>query len=194
MKRNNLHHALDLRRADLDPERMACALAVQHIRRLIATGGTGAHLLDEDEALTPLHLDAFLVRPGETSHVTRRFEEDWHQVHQLIPQIQADWERGHALFQEDLVRATSDPEEMEYLSHNDVALASDAAIGAQKPLLTTRCSKPGSRTATCWRGGNISLQRMMCLSKAGLHERNHGSYGVIGRREFMLERVVPVIG
>ena len=132
MKRNDLQHALDLRRADLDPELLACALAVQYIRRLIAPVGNGAHLLQEKIALSPQQLDAFLVCAGETAHMTRHFEQEWRQWHQVMPQMQAAGERGKALFQEDLVRATSHPEEMEYLSQIDFVIDCYAAVVARK--------------------------------------------------------------
>jgi len=38
MRSDDLQACLDLRRADFDPDLFAAALAVQHIRRLIAAG------------------------------------------------------------------------------------------------------------------------------------------------------------
>jgi len=131
MKCTDLQCALDLRQEDLDPEMFAAAVAVQYMRRLIATGGNGPYRLDE-EALSPHHLEAFLVRAVEAAHMSRRFEQEWCQLHQLMPQILTAWERGQALFQEDVVRATRNPEEMEYLSMIDFAEDCYAAVDARK--------------------------------------------------------------
>ena len=129
---NDLHYFLDLRRADLDPELFAAAVAVHHIRRLIAAGGGRVERSDEEEALSPHHLAAFLARAVETAKRTKRFEQEWRRLQRLVPQIQAAWERGQALFQEDLARATINPEEMEYLCHIDFAEDCYAAVDARK--------------------------------------------------------------
>lgn len=131
MKHTDLQCALDLRREDLDPELFAAAVAVQYIRRLVATGGNGPYRLDE-ESLSPHYLGDFLARAVETAHRTRRFEQEWGQLHQSMPQIQAAWERGQALFQEDLAHAMTNPEEMEYLSMSDFAEDCYAAVDARK--------------------------------------------------------------
>jgi hypothetical protein len=129
---NDLHYYLDLRRADLDPELFAAALAVHSMRRLIAAGGGSVERPDEEEALSPHHLAAFLACALETATRTRRFEQEWRRLQRLVPQIQAAWERGQALFQEDVVRATSNPEEMEYLAQIDFALDCYAEVRARK--------------------------------------------------------------
>ena len=129
---NDLHYFLDLRRADLDPELFASALAVHSMRRLIAAGGGSVERPDEEEALSPHHLAAFLARAVETATRTRRFEQEWCRLQRLVPQIQAAWERGQALFQEDLARAMTNPEEMEYLSMIDFALDCYAAVDARR--------------------------------------------------------------
>jgi hypothetical protein len=122
---------LDLRREDLDPELFAAAVAVQYIRRLIAAGGGSVERPDK-EALSPHHLEAFLAHSVETARKTRRFEQEWRRLHRLVPRIQVAWERGQALFQEDLARATIYPEAMDYLCHLDFAEDCYAAVGAQK--------------------------------------------------------------
>ena len=132
MTSDDLQDCLDLRRADLDPERFAAALAVQHIRRLIVAGGGRVERSDEQEALSPHHLEAFLARAVETSKRTKRFEQEWRRLQRLVPQIQAAWERGQALFQEDLARATANHEVMEYLSMIDFAEDYYAAADARR--------------------------------------------------------------
>ncbi len=121
MTSDDLPSYLDLRRADLDPELFAAAVALHPIRKLIAAGGGSIEQPDEEEALHPHHLAAFLARAVETAHQNRRFEQEWRRLQRVVPQIQAAWERGQTLFQEDLARATANPEEMEYLSHIDFA-------------------------------------------------------------------------
>jgi hypothetical protein len=131
LKRNELQHALDLRRADLDPELFAAAVAVQYIRRLIVAGGGRGEEPDK-EALHPHHLEEFLARTVEMAHTTSRFEQEWRQLHRMVPQIQAAWERGQGLFQEDLTRAAANPEEIECLSMIDFAESCYATVDARK--------------------------------------------------------------
>ena len=132
MTSDDLQHCLDLRRADLDPELFAAVLAVHSIRRLIAASTSSVEWPDEEEALSPHHLEAFLARAVETATRIRRFEQEWRRLQRLAPRIQAAWERGQALFQEDVVRATSNPEEMEYLAQIDFALDCYAEVLARK--------------------------------------------------------------
>ena len=132
MTSDDLQDCLDLRRADIDPELFAAALAVQHIRRLIAAGGNGARHPDEEEALSPHYFEAFLARASETAHKTWYFEQEWRRPERLAPQIQAAWERGQVLFQEDLASATANPEEMEYFSLIDFAVDCYAAVDARR--------------------------------------------------------------
>ncbi len=132
MMSNDLPSSLDLRRADLDPELFAAALAVHAMRRLIAAGGGRVERPDEQEALSTHHLAAFLARAVETATRTRRFEQEWSRLQRLVPQIQAAWERGQALFQEDLARAMTNSVEMEYLSMIDFALDCYAEVRARR--------------------------------------------------------------
>ena len=132
MTSDDLEDYLDLRRADIDPEQFAAAIAVQHIRRLIAAGGGRVEPPDEQEALSPHHLEAFLACAVETSKRTKRFEQEWRQLQRLVSHIQAAWERGQMLFQEDLARATANHEVMEYLSMIDFAEDCYAAVAARR--------------------------------------------------------------
>ena len=132
MTRNDLPSYLDLCRPELDPEQFAAAMALHSMRRLITAGGGSVERLDEQEVLSPRHFAAFLARAVETTKRTKRFAREWRRLHWLMPQIQAAWERGHALFQEDVVRATSNPEEMEYLSMIDFTLDCYATVNARK--------------------------------------------------------------
>ena len=80
MRSDDREDCLDLRRADLDPDLFAAALAVQHIRHLITAGGNGVGHPDEQEELSPHHLEAFLARAVETSKRTKRFEQEWRRL------------------------------------------------------------------------------------------------------------------
>ena len=64
--------------------------------------------------------------------MTKRFEQEWCQLHQSMPQIQAAWERGQVLFQEDRARVMINPEEMEYLSMIDFVEDCYAAVDARR--------------------------------------------------------------
>jgi hypothetical protein len=52
---------IDLHRRDIDPERVVIALAIHSICRLINHGGSDIGRLDDDLALHPYHLEAFLA-------------------------------------------------------------------------------------------------------------------------------------
>ncbi len=130
MMSHDLHHCLDLRQADLDPELFAAALAVQHIYGLIASGGSESGRPGDEGALLPNHIEAFLARAVETAHKTRRFEQEWCRLQRLVSQIQAAWKKGQALFQEALARATSNEEDLGYLSQIDFAVDCYAYISA----------------------------------------------------------------
>jgi hypothetical protein len=126
---------LDLRRADTDPDVFAAALAVQHIRRLLASGGSAFGRPDDDSALRPQHLTPLLTRSVELARKTRRFEHEWRRLQRVMPRIQLAWEEGQALFQQDLARARANQEEMEYLSMIDFAVDCYAYVAARKSHL-----------------------------------------------------------
>jgi hypothetical protein len=131
MQRDTLEHYVDLRRADIDPQLFAAALAVQHVRRLIVYGGNRSGRAGDEDALHPNDLEAFLARAVETAHKTRHFEREWRGLQQLVPRITIAWEQGQALFQEALTHAMNDEEELGYLSEIDVAVDCFAYISAR---------------------------------------------------------------
>ncbi len=131
MSGSNLQYYLDLRRDDIDPEVFGVALSVNYISALIANGGSEVGQPDCDCSLYPLHLQTFLAHAVETAQQTRRFEQEWHSLHGRIPQIKIAWEKGQTYFQNDLVRAKSSQEEMEYLSAVDFAIDCYAYAAAQ---------------------------------------------------------------
>ncbi len=130
MTSDDLQDCLDLYRADLDLELFAGALAVQHIRRLIAAGGSEFGRPDDEETLPLDHLEVVLARAVETAHTTGRFEQEWRRLQRLMPSLQAAWERGQTLFQEALARATHDEEDRGYLSQIDFAVDCYASLSA----------------------------------------------------------------
>ena len=132
MRSDDLQDCLDLCRADLDPDLFAATVAVHSIHRLIAAGGGRVERPDEQETLSPHHLEAFLARAVETSKRTKHFEQEWRRLQRLMPQIQTAWERGQALFQKGLARAEANPEEMEDLSMIDFAGGYYTAIDARR--------------------------------------------------------------
>src|SRR2546426_8331407 len=131
MRRDPLELALDLQRADLDPEMFAAALAVRHISRLITHGGSDIGRPEDDSALHPHHLERFLARAVEMTQKTGHFEQEWRRLQRAIPHMKVAWEQGQALFQEDLTRAMGNPEEMEYLPHIDFAVDCYAYVTAR---------------------------------------------------------------
>ena len=134
---------LDLRRAEIDPEMFAAALAVHYLRRLLANGGSAFAHPEDESALHPQHLTPFLARAVEMAKKLHRFEPEWRRLRRVMPRIQLAWEEGQALFQQDLARARSNQEEMEYLSMIDFAVDCYAYVAALK-------SHPGDRTLQNW--------------------------------------------
>ena len=120
----------DLRRPDNDPELFAIALAIRHIRRLIVHGGSDIGRPDDDSALDPHHLEAFLTRAVERTWKDRCFAQEWHHIQQLLPQVNEPWERGQIVFHEALDRAKSDQEDMKYFSMIDFAADCYAYVSA----------------------------------------------------------------
>jgi hypothetical protein len=127
----NLEHSTDLRRDNLDPELFAAALAVQQIRKIVIHGGSEFGRPDDEDALQPQHLEAFLMRTVEHARQSKRFEREWQTLQQFVPHIRNAWEKGQTRFQEDLTRALASQEEMDYLPHIDFAIDCYACIAAR---------------------------------------------------------------
>ena len=87
MSRDHVEDALDLRKADLDPEFFADAIAVRHIRILIAHGGSDSGRPDDETALHPQHLEAFLSRAVSEAQKSKKFEHDWRRLQQAFPHV-----------------------------------------------------------------------------------------------------------
>jgi hypothetical protein len=132
MNMDHLQQFTDLRRTDIDPEVFAAALAIQHVSKLIASGGSSIGRPDLEAALPPQQIEAFLLRAISTAQKTKRFEHEWRSLQQAIPPIKIAWENGQAHFQENLARAMDNPEEIEYLSQIDFAADSYAYAAALK--------------------------------------------------------------
>ena len=127
---DDLQQLIDLRRLDSDPELFAIALALRHMRVLIQHGGSDMRRPDDDSALHPHHLEAFLARAVGTLWKDRRMAQEWRRLQLLLPRLKEAWERGKTLFQEELDQAKSDQESMEYLSQIDFAVDSYAYVAA----------------------------------------------------------------
>jgi hypothetical protein len=98
MNMDYIEQFIDLRRADIDPEVFAAALAIRHIRKLIASGG-----LDFESVTSPQQIEVFLLRAISTAQKTKRFEREWRSLQLAIPGIKIAWENGQAHFQKSLL-------------------------------------------------------------------------------------------
>lgn len=139
MNLDHLQRYLDLH-ADtgIDPEIFAAALAVKHVEMLIAGGGSSSGRPDLETALDPERLESFLTRAVETAQRNRRFEREWRWLQQAFPPMKVAWQRGQALFQQDLREALADAQHMEYLSVIDYAARSYASAAARAAYLLDR--------------------------------------------------------
>ncbi len=143
MNMDHLQQFIDLRRTDIDPEVFAAAIAIQHVSKLIASGGSSIGRPDLESVLSPQQIEIFLFRAISAAQKTKRFEQEWHSLQQAIPGIKIAWEKGQMLFQENLARVLDNPEEMEYLSQIDFALDCYAYVVALKTY-------PHDRAAQAW--------------------------------------------
>ncbi len=84
MSRDYVEDALDLQRADLDPELFAATLAVRHIRIFFAHRGSDSGRPDDDTALHPQHLETFLSRAASAAQKSKRFEHDWRRLQHFL--------------------------------------------------------------------------------------------------------------
>ena len=129
---------------DIDPEVFATAIAIQHISKLIASGGSSIGRPDLESVLPPQQIEVFLVRAISTAQKTKRFVHEWRSLQQAIPRIKIAWENGQAHLQENLARAMDNPEEMEYLSQIDFAADCYAYAAAIKTYPHDERSKHGT--------------------------------------------------
>jgi hypothetical protein len=139
----SLEHYTDLKQNDLDPELFAAALAVQQIRKLMVHGGSEFGRPEDEEALQPQHLEAFLRHAVEYARQTKQFEQAWQALQQFVSHIKSAWEKGQARFQEDLARALSNQEEMDYLPQIEFAVDCYAYV-------TARNAYPNHQALQAW--------------------------------------------
>jgi len=126
-----LQQFVDLRRPDSDPELFAIGLALRYVRTLIQNGGSDMRRPDDDSALHPHHLEAFLARAMETPWKDRRIAQEWRRLQSFLPSLKEAWERGKTLFQEDLDRAKGQ-EYLDYFSMIDFAVDCYAYLSASR--------------------------------------------------------------
>jgi hypothetical protein len=129
---DHLQQFIDLRRADIDPEVFAAALAVRHVSNLIASGGGIFGRPDLESTLYPQQFEAFLARAIEATRKSRHFEREWQGLQRFLPHMKAAWEKGQALFQAALAHTIESDEEMDYLSQIDFALECYAYVSASR--------------------------------------------------------------
>ena len=134
---------LDLQRSDLDPQDFAAALVVQHLILLLVHGGSAYGRPDAEDALEPVPLETFLDRAAVTARKAGRLAQEWHILQHFFPHLKRAWEKGQALFQEDLRRAKRSQELLEYFSMIDFAVDCFASLTAKKAY-------PGDAPAQAW--------------------------------------------
>ena len=130
MNMNHRRHLLDLSRTHIDPEVFADALVVQHVSRLISSGGGSIGRPYLESALQPQQLEVFLACAVERAQKTQRLEHEWCELQQRFSYIKYAWEKGQLLFREDLARAVGDSKEMEIFSQEDFAVDLYAFVSA----------------------------------------------------------------
>jgi hypothetical protein len=118
---NYLQLCTDLHRPSSDLELFAIALVLRHIRALIRHGGSDMRRRDDDSALHPHHLEAFLARAVERTWKDKHMAQEWYRLQLFLPRLKEAWERGRTLFQEDLDQAKG-KEYIEYFSMIEFAV------------------------------------------------------------------------
>ena len=68
---------IDLRRPESDPQMFVIALALRHIRRLMQHGGSDRGRPDDESAIHPHHLEAFLARAVATTWHDQHAAQEW---------------------------------------------------------------------------------------------------------------------
>lgn len=131
MERDDLEMATDLEREDLDPERFAAALAVQHINRLLTYGGSYYGRPSDEGSLYPEHFERFVPHALEYAQKANQFKYHWHNLKRLLPNVRTAWVRGRDLFQEDLLRVVDNQEQMDYFSLIDFVVDCYAYVSAK---------------------------------------------------------------
>lgn len=132
MSHDEVDACTDLAREDLDPDCFARALAVQHIRLVIAHGGSPAGWWQED-VIPPFHLQRFVSRAAcQAEELHHRHAWAWQQLECWLPAIQRAWEKGQLGFGEDLLHAESNAQDLEYLSQIDFASDCYAWVSSQR--------------------------------------------------------------
>jgi hypothetical protein len=132
INRGNFQKYVDLSQADIDPEIFAAALAIQHVSTLILNGGDISRQPDRDSAFHPDQVETFVARAVVVAQKSQRFEQEWCRLQQKLPQVRTAWEKGQVIFQENLAHAFANEEEMEPLSHIDLAADCYAYVSARK--------------------------------------------------------------
>lgn len=122
MNMNDLRRLLDLPQVDIDPKVFADALVIEHVRTLIRSGGGRVGQPYLASALRPQQLEVFLACAVEATQKTGRLEHEWCALQQEFPDMKAAWQRGQALFQEDLVCAMGNTIDMRILSQDYLAV------------------------------------------------------------------------
>lgn len=129
---DRLEPFLDIGNPALDLELFAAALAVQHISRLIAGGGSIYQRPDEEDAYTPEAIEVFVQRAVAYAQHTHHFEQEWLKLQHTILVCKEAWKQGQACFHQNCAEATHHQESLDYLSQIDFAVDCYAFVEARK--------------------------------------------------------------
>jgi hypothetical protein len=128
---DHLQQCTDLRRPESDPELFAIVPALGHIRTLIHHDRSDMRRPDDDSALHPHYLEAFLARAVERTWKDMRIVQEWRRFQWFLPRLKEAWESGKTLFQEDFDQ-TKGKEYIEYFSIIDFAIDGYAYLSASR--------------------------------------------------------------
>jgi hypothetical protein len=134
----SLLEQIDIRRPDIDMDLFAAALALRHLRSLIANGGSEFGRPDLEGTLPPQLLEAFLERAVAWARHNHRFEQDWLRLQRKVPAMKQAWEKGQQLFQLHLAEAQMNLESMKYLPQGDFAVDCYATVAARTEYPTSQ--------------------------------------------------------
>lgn len=116
----------------LRPRRRRVALAVQHISRLIAGGGSIYQRPDDKDAHAPEVVEVFVQRAVAYAQHTHHFEQEWLKLQRTLLVCKEAWKQRQACFHGDCAEATHHQESLDSLSQIDFAVDCYASVAARK--------------------------------------------------------------
>jgi hypothetical protein len=132
---------IDIRRPDIDMELFTAALALRHLRSLIASGGSEFGRPGLEGMLPPQVIEAFLERAVAWARHNHLFEQEWVRLQRGIPAMKQAWGKGQQLFQQHLAEAQMNRESKEYLPQGDFAVDCYATVAARTEYTTSQAQQ-----------------------------------------------------